>query len=182
MTLLAAPAAAAGDAERGRAKAASCAACHGVDGNSQIEIIPSLAGQPETFLTLQLILFRERIRVVPAMNDAAKPLGDDDIADLAAHYARLAPRSAPGARNEAAFARGAALAQRLNCASCHGSDYSGREQMPRLAPQREDYLLHSMREYRDNLRIGTDTTMNGVLFGLSDQDLAALAHFLAHRR
>ena len=52
----------------------------------------------------------------------------------------------------------------------------------RLAAQREDYLLHSMKQYRDNQRTGTDTTMQGVLYGLSDGDLSALAHYLAQVR
>lgn len=171
-----------GDAERGRAKAAGCAACHGADGNAAIENIPSLAGQPATFTTLQLILFREGIRQVPAMQDAAKPLTDPDIADIAAYYARLPPRPAPALRNAERFARGEALAQRMMCGTCHLPSYAGRQQMPRLAGQREDYLLHSMREYRDNKRAGTDTSMNGVLYGVSDDDLAALAHYLAQLR
>jgi cytochrome c553 len=53
--------------------------------------------------------------------------------------------------------------------------------MPRLAGQREDYLLHAMRQYRDNQRIGTDTQMSGILYGLSDDNLAALAHFMAQQ-
>ncbi len=176
-------AAAAGDVERGSAKAAqACAACHGADGNSTMENIPSLAGQPETFTTLQLILFRERVRDVAAMRDVARPLSDDDIADLAAYYARLPPRPGPGARDPAKAETGAALAERLRCATCHERNYAGREQMPRLAAQREDYLLHSMREYRDNQRAGTDTTMQGVLYGVSDGELAALAHYLAQLR
>jgi cytochrome c553 len=184
LLLLAAGAAhAAGDAERGRAKAQQvCAACHGADGNSTLENIPSLAGQPETFTTLQLILFRERIRVVDAMMEVSKPLTDADIADLAAHYARL-PAKAPAApRNEERFKQGEALAERMRCANCHERNYAGREQMPRLAAQREDYLLHSMKQYRDNQRTGTDTTMQGVLHGVSDGDLSALAHYLAQLR
>jgi len=184
LLLAAAPALANGDAERGRAKAAAvCAACHGADGNSAMENIPSLAGQPETFTTLQLVLFRERIRVVEAMMEVSKPLTDADIADLAAHYARLAPKPPQGPpRDEAKVAQGAALAERLRCATCHERNYVGRAQMPRLAAQREDYLLHSMKQYRDNQRTGTDTTMQGVLYGLSDGDLSALAHYLAQVR
>jgi cytochrome c553 len=51
--------------------------------------------------------------------------------------------------------------------------------MPRLAGQREDYLLHAMIGYRDNKRTGADTTMSGILHGMSDADLAALAHFMS---
>ena len=116
------------------------------------------------------------------MEDVARPLTDSDIADLAAHYARLPPRPAPGTRDADKFAMGAALAERLRCTTCHEPNYAGREQMPRLAGQREDYLLHSLREFRDSKRAGTDTTMSGVLYGLSDADLAALAHYLAEFR
>jgi cytochrome c553 len=184
VTALGAPDAhAAGDVERGRAKAAQvCAACHGADGNSTQENIPSLAGQPEPFTTLQLVLFRERIRLVDAMQEVSRALSDADIADLAAHYARLAPRPAAGARDAAKADRGAALAERLRCATCHERNYAGREQMPRLASQREDYLLHAMKQYRDNQRTGSDTTMQGVLSGLSDADLSAMAHYLAQLR
>ena len=179
----AANAEAAGDVERGRAKAAQvCASCHGADGNSTMDNIPSLAGQPETFTTLQLILFRERIRLVDAMLEVSRPLTDGDVADLAVYYARLPPKPGPGARDAAKADHGAALAERLRCATCHERNYAGRDQMPRLAGQREDYLLHSMKQYRDNQRTGTDTTMQGVLYGLSDADLAAMAHYLAQLR
>lgn len=62
--LVAAPSPAA-DAARGRALAEACAACHGADGNSGVDLIPSLAGQQPLFLTLQMILFREGIRLFP---------------------------------------------------------------------------------------------------------------------
>jgi cytochrome c553 len=67
----------------------------------------------------------------------------------------------------------------LRCVSCHLPDFSGQQQMPRLAKQRVDYLLHSLKEYRDNTRTGSDTLMNNVVAGLSDADLAALAHYSA---
>ena len=75
--------------------------------------------------------------------------------------------------------RGAQLAVGLRCASCHLPDYAGREQMPRLAHQRIDYLILSLTAYRDGRRSGIDTSMNGVMYGVSDQDIRALAHYLA---
>lgn len=171
-----------GNAERGRAKAEPCAACHGADGNSAIPEIPSLAGQPATFTELQLFLFREQIRQVPPMQEFVKGLTDGDIADLAAHYAALRPQPEPGARDAARHAQGAALAARMNCGSCHLPNYAGREQMPRLAGQREDYLLYAMRQYRNNERVGADTMMNGVMYGVSDADIAALAHYVSQPR
>lgn len=179
-----APAQAAGDAARGRQLAAErgCAGCHGEGGRSGMPQVPSLSGQPSDFVTLQMILFREGIRQVPAMNEFARGLTDQQIEDLAAFYAALPPGAAEdrGTLDPALSAQGASLSQQRNCGACHLPDYRGQTQIPRLAGQREDFLLHTMREYRDNLRVGTDTSMNAVLYGLSDADLAALAHHLAH--
>jgi cytochrome c553 len=174
----------AGDAVRGRALAEErgCGTCHGSDGRSAAPNIPSLAGQPADFITLQMILFRERLRDAPPMPDLAQGLADEQLEDLAAFFADLPPGPAEdrAARDEALSARGQALSQPMNCGVCHLSDYRGREQIPRLAGQREDYLLRTLREYRDNKRTGTDTSMNAVVYGVPDADLAALAHYLAH--
>jgi cytochrome c553 len=47
--------------------------------------------------------------------------------------------------------------------------------------QRIDYLIEALKAYRDNRRIGSDTSMNEVMYGVSDGDAVALAHFLASR-
>lgn len=52
--------------------------------------------------------------------------------------------------------------------------------MPRLAGQREDYLIKAMKDYRDRRRGGPDTTMIEIMTGTPDEDIQALAHFLAH--
>ena len=180
----AAPPAAAGDAARGRALAEEhgCGTCHGADGRSATPDVPSLAGQPADFVTLQMILFRERLRDAPPMPDLAQGLADEQLEDLAAFFAALPPGPSEdrGARDGAVAARGQALSQRMNCGVCHLPDYRGREQIPRLVGQREDYLLRTLREYRDNKRVGTDTSMNAVVYAVPDADLAALAHYLVH--
>jgi cytochrome c553 len=51
--------------------------------------------------------------------------------------------------------------------------------MPRLAKQRIDYLTYAMKAFRDDTRSGADTLMSNVVIGLSDADLAALAHWAA---
>ena len=179
-----APPATAGDAAHGQALAEErgCGGCHGADGRSATPNIPSLAGQPADFITLQMILFRERLRDAPPMPDMAQGLTEDQLEDLAAFFAGLPPGPAEdrGARDDALAARGQALSRRMNCGVCHLPDYRGREQIPRLVGQREDYLLHTLREYRDNKRAGTDTSMNAVVYAVPDADLAALAHYLAH--
>src|SRR5258705_1633262 len=72
-----------------------CGTCHGENGNSKMEKMPSLAGQPELFLANQLILFRERLRKSEVMAPFAKDLTDNDILALAAHYAKLQPEPSP---------------------------------------------------------------------------------------
>jgi cytochrome c553 len=172
------------DARRGADLAAHrCANCHGADGRSQMEDIPSLAGQPPGFIVLQMILFREGIRQVPAMIAFAEGLPDKDIEDLAAHFASLPPGPPDDRRprDPALFAAGQALVGPRNCAVCHLPTLAGREQIPRIAGQREEFLARTMAEYRDGRRVGADTQMNGAVFGLSDSDIAALAHYLAQR-
>jgi cytochrome c553 len=54
--------------------------------------------------------------------------------------------------------------------------------MPRLSHQRIDYVVLSLKAYRDGTRSGIDTSMNGVMYGVSDRDIRALAHYLASVR
>lgn len=162
------------------ARAAACAACHGKDGNSTIANIPSLAGQPQVFLEQQLIVIREGLRVIPAMQGLLDGVPDEEITALAQYYADLPVSPPTSSRREEQFARGKTLADTKQCASCHLPSYAGREQMPRLAGQREDYLVHSMREFHRGTAVGRDTVMAGALYGLSDQDLQDLAHYLAN--
>jgi cytochrome c553 len=158
-----------------------CAACHGADGNSTLQNVPSLAGQPPFFLLNQLVLMREGVRRVDVMAPFVKGLKDAEIEALAKHYAALEAKPSDEPVEAALAQRGAKLAAALRCASCHLPDLSGQQQMPRLAKQRVDYLFHSMREFRDNRRSGADTSMSAVVYGLSDADLRALSHFAESR-
>jgi cytochrome c553 len=158
-----------------------CSACHGEDGNSKMPNIPSLAGQPEFFLTNQLFLFREGVRKIPVMSELLKGLKDDDLVALAGHFATLAPKASDEKVDPALVKRAAALIEPMRCASCHLPSLAGQDQMPRLAKQRIDYLIHSLKEFRDNKRSGADTLMSNVVIGVSDDDIAALAHYASSR-
>jgi cytochrome c553 len=158
-----------------------CAACHGEDGNSRGPNVPSLAGQPEFFLVNQLFLFREGVRKVPGMSELTKGLKDEDLVALAKHFTALEAKPSEEKVDPALVTRGAALAAPMRCASCHLPSLAGQEQMPRLAKQRIDYLIHAMKQFRDDARSGADTQMNNVLIGVSDDDIAALAHYAASR-
>ena len=158
---------------------ALCGACHGADGHSQIKDIPSLAGQPRTFIENQLVLIREGMRDIPAMKGTLEGVSDAEIAALARHYAALPVKPPPSDRNAALYERGRQLAGDMRCGICHLPTYLGRDQVPRMVGQREDYLLHSMRQFRSNQAVGRDSVMAASLYGVSDEDLKALAHFLS---
>ena len=161
------------------ATVAVCNACHGPGGNSQIPLTPSLAGQPKLFIENQLVLIREGLRDVPQMKEIVAGMSDKTIIALAQHYAAEKPQPKPGAAVPEKSRLGAAAASKLLCGTCHLSDYSGQNQVPRLAGQDETYLVHSMKQFRDNPGPGRDTIMAAVLYGLSDAELANLAHYLA---
>lgn len=164
------------------AKLALCGACHGANGNSALALSPSLAGQPKVFLENTLILIREGLRQIAPMQGLLNGMSDAEIVALADHYSRQQAKGPDVTRDEAAFRRGEAIASRALCGTCHLPSYAGQQQMPRLAAQREDYLVHSMREFRDNKAQGRDTMMNGVLRGFSDRDIADMAHYFAQLR
>jgi cytochrome c553 len=165
-----------------QSQVAICAPCHGVDGKSTMAGIPSLAAQPEIFLVTQLILFREKLRKSEQMVPVAANLDDATIEKLAAHFAALPPVSSAGTVDPALMERGQLLAKAGRCGQCHLPDYAGRAQIPRLAGQREDYLRSTLIGYRDGTRGGSDTTMNDIMYGVSDADIDALAHFLAQQK
>lgn len=80
----------AADPPPGRAKAQSCAVCHGPLGISTMPDSPHLAGQPRVYLVAQLKAFRAGKRTHEVMNVIAKPLSDADIEALADWYASIA--------------------------------------------------------------------------------------------
>ena len=157
-----------------------CLACHGPGGQSRVPETPSLGGQPQFFVVAQLFLFREGRRNNPAMTAAAKGLTNDDLRAFADYISKLPPPDPPAdPADPERFARGRALIRRHPCGVCHNPDFSGREQMPRLANQREDHLLKAMREYKAGTRIGYAGAMAVELRELTEADLEDLAHFLA---
>src|SRR5262245_33860442 len=130
-------------------KLATCLACHGEKGISETSEVPSLAGMPADFTLIQLFLFRQNTRKIEIMNDLAQDMTDDDLLKFADYFAKLAPPKASGDPADPQIAaRARAVIAKFHCASCHNPDFSGREQMPRLAAQREDYLLKALRDYK----------------------------------
>jgi cytochrome c553 len=164
-------------------KKEECVACHGTAGVSENPDITHLGGQPKLFVMYQLFFYREGRRESPEMNTVAKGMSDADLTALSDFVATLPPPpAAAGPVDEARYRRGAEIARARICGTCHNPDYSGREQMPRLAGQREAYLMKSFREYQAGARVGTQAAMAEAVRGLDEPAFADLAHYLAHYR
>jgi cytochrome c553 len=158
-----------------------CLACHGEKGQSAMPEVPSLGAQTSPYLLIQLYLFREKLRRHEIMNEAVKGFTDDDLRGFADTIARLsAPHPAEGA-DPARMARGQALSHQHRCNICHSPDLGGRDNVPRIAGQREDFLVRTMREYKANIRPGYDASMGDVLQPVSDAELLDLAYFVARQ-
>ena len=161
-------------------RAAPCLACHGDNGQSQAEDIPSLGGQQAGYALIQLFMFREKLRVFEPMNDMAKSMTDDDLRNFSDFIARL-PRPKPPADmpDPARMQRAQELTVKYHCNACHRQDFAGGDNVPRIAGQREDYLNKTLREYKDNSRHGYDGTMADVMGPVMPDQIKDLAYFLA---
>lgn len=159
-----------------------CASCHGINGNSALSEIPSLAGQPRTFLENQMVMIREGLRVIPAMKGQMDGIDDATIVAIAKYYSSQELKTMNTFRNQALYEKGQLISKEALCGTCHLPNYVGRDQMPRISGQREDYLLHSMRQFRSNQALGRDTIMAASLYGMSDDDLKAIAHYLSQQK
>lgn len=158
---------------------APCIACHGA-GTSETEGVPSLGGQLPDYVVTQLFQFREKQRAAPPMNDVAAGFSDDDLRTYAEAVATLpAPtRSGPPA-DPALTERAQALVAKHQCSSCHGADLAGRDAIPRIRAQREEYLAKALAGYKSNARPGYDPAMNEVAQGLSEADIRDLAAYVS---
>jgi cytochrome c553 len=172
-----------GRAETIAERAAPCLACHGEKGQSETQNTPSLGGQQAPYALIQLFMFREKLRTFEPMNEMAKAFTDDDLRAFSDFIAALPKPSPPvDVGDPARLRRAQALVQQHHCDSCHNTDLSGRDNVPRLADQREDYLAKTMREYKDNSRHGYDGTMADVLQPITPDQIADLAYFFARIR
>jgi cytochrome c553 len=175
--LLVAHSAVAGDAGAGaRLAAARCASCHSST-QAIHSTLPLLEGQPKAAFISQWRAFREGKRSAPVMVSLAQELSEQDVDDLAEHYAALLP---PRAGELSGSQAGRALADRLRCADCHGPAMQGTNAgAARLAGQKARYTVWSLQLMRSGARShGTDAKPDPLLADLSNAEIESLAaHF-----
>jgi len=180
---------AAGDPEAGESKASVCAACHGMDGNSQVAQWPKIAGQHEDYLARQTRMVRDQQRDVPQMYPIVMNLSDEDIADISAWYASRAIK--PGVADEALVEQGRALYHGGNpdagvpsCMGCHGPTGNGipGAGYPMVRGQHATYTADRLRRYRDGEINGEDDPnskiMVGVAENLIDSEIEAVSSYI----
>lgn len=163
-------------------KMPTCLACHGESGTSQNENIPSLGAQNSPYALIQLFMFREGLRTADPMNELMKGAADADLQAFADTIAKI-PAAKPAEGGDAQrMAHGQALAGQNHCNICHRTDFSGQENVPRLAGQREDYLLKTLRDYKSGARHGYDASMADVVASMNDADFVDLAYYIARAK
>jgi cytochrome c553 len=171
----------AADAAAGKARAEICAGCHGDNGISQTENVPSLAGQPDQFIQWQLVFFRAGSRKNEQMQPIAEEITNEDIRNLGAYFSSLTPPKGAPDDDPDLSQKGAQAAVGRRCASCHTDSYAGTKAVARLAGQREEYLVKALHDYKAGLRVGGGVAaMADIAYSLSEEEITALAHYLAH--
>jgi cytochrome c553 len=172
----------AADLAAGKEKAEICSGCHGENGISQTENIPSLAGQQDQFIQWQLVFFRAGTRKNEQMQPIVEQLDNNDIRNLGAYFATLTPpKAAEPDDNPDLSKNGAQAAAGRRCASCHTETGAGTKAVARIAGQREEYLLKALSDYKSGARSGGGgAAMAEVAYPLSEEEITALAHYFAH--
>jgi cytochrome c553 len=166
-------------AEEGRAKAATCVACHGENGNSASPAFPSLSGQPKQFIVSALFQFREGKRQNEVMSPLAAKLSNADMNDLAAWFSSQ-PAAAPQHKTAPAnVEKGRQLAVQNNCTACHAANLMGQQHIPRLAGQQKDYLRAQLASFKASTRGEMDGVMTSAAQALSVDDIDVLADYMA---
>ena len=163
MCLLFAHGTAAGDAAAGaRLAAARCVSCHSSTETIH-SMLPHLEGQPKAAFIAQWRAFRERKRTAPLMVSLAEELSEQDVDDLAEHYAALLP---PRAADSSGSDAGRALADHLRCAD-----------------QKARYTAWSLTQMRSGTRShGAAAKPDPLFVGLSNADIESLAPHLESLR
>lgn len=185
----AAPAVAKPDLVKGEALfSATCAACHGADGNASIAANPKLAHQHPEYLVKQLQEFKSGKRNNAVMKGFAAALSDDDMRNMAFWLSSQKPK--PGfakekdlvSMGERIYRGGIADRQIAACAGCHSPNGAGiPAQYPRLSGQNAEYTAAQLNMFRSGGRANS-IQMNQVAAKLNDKEIKAVADYIAGLR
>ena len=173
-------------ADAGQAKAAVCAACHGVDGNSVNPEWPSLAGQHTGYLAGQITAFQNGSRENVLMGPQAMALSEEDAADIAAFYNQqsLNPLEADPSyvtRGQQLYRGGDAERGISACIACHGPNGRGNPlaDYPVIAGQHSVYVANQLRLYASGARRSdANQIMRSIARRMTEEDIKAVSAFV----
>jgi len=177
---------AAGDAVAGAKKALTCAACHGMDGNSSNPIWPSLAGQHAEYILKQLQDFKSNKRENAQMSPMAVNLGEQDMQDLAAYFStrKIKPHTADPALIETGqrlYRAGHSDAGVPACMSCHGPAGRGNPAAayPAVGGQHAAYLHAQLKAFREGQRTNDPNEVMRTIVGrMADDEIKAVSEYM----
>ncbi len=168
------------DAQAGATKAAVCAACHGLTGNSTNGDYPSLAGQSARYIYLELRDFKAGRRSDPRMSPMAANLSPDDMHDLADYFAAQKLTATDFKADAAKVEAGRKKSEELLCTMCHLGGFTGQNEIPRVAGQQYAYIVKQLQDFRAKKRTNDAGNMTSVTKTLSDADIENLANYVAN--
>lgn len=166
------------DIEAGKKKAEACIACHGIGGNSQSGMFPTLAGQNPRYIYLQLKDYKEGRRTNPMMTAIASTLEKVDMQDLASYFGSQKQSKVAFTPDPQRIKAGAAKADESLCAMCHMGGMSGQNEIPRLAGQHPEYILTQLKNFKARVRHNDAGNMTSLAQTLSEDDMENLAHWI----
>jgi len=177
-----------GSIDAGKAKAMTCTACHGAEGNSSIPTWPNIAGQGASYIVAQLNAFKDGTRADPLMAPQAMMLSDEDMRNVAVYFESL-PAAAMAVANPATVGKGEALYRGGNadagipaCLACHGPTGRGNPaaNYPAIQGQHATYAAKQLRDYASGARKSDGKTriMRDISSRLSADDIEALASYV----
>ena len=168
------------DVEAGKKKAEACVACHGPNGNSQAGAFPTLAGQNDRYIYLQLRDYKEGRRKNPMMSAIAAGLEKQDMKDLAAYFSQQKQARTGFKADPARVEAGAKKAEESLCAMCHLGGMKGQNEVPRLAGQQPDYIITQLKNFKARERTNDAGNMTSLAQTLSEDDMVNLAHWISN--
>ncbi len=182
-----------GSIEAGKAKSATCVACHSVDGNSLITQYPKIAGQHAPYIEKQLAEFKlgmetsgKKGRYDPVMSPMAMALSEQDRKDLAAYYSSMPISDAYTPEDvveqgKVLYLAGNAEKGLTACVACHGPRGNGTalSGFPKISGQHADYTKLQLTKFRAGERNNDlNAMMRDIAMKLSDEEIEVLSKYV----
>jgi len=160
------------------ALANTCNNCHGVNGVSAGQSMPSIGGLPEAYLKNIMLEWKTGTRYSATMGRLIKGYSDEQIGALAAYFSKK-PWMPSAQKTDAKLVKlGKDVTKK--CAGCHGETGASEDkETPSLNGQWAGYLELEAMKYRDDSVAMPSKQMRNAAKKLSDEEVKAVAAFYA---